>query len=403
MHLIDNYNDMLGGSWEGKGELTNLGKRQHYEIGLKTRKRYSFFLENEYNPKEVLIYSTEYNRSMMSVGQQLLGLYNNINYSDHEFNFTDFQNNDIEDLNLIIPPINLFMINEENDIKKNKYENIFKGLFDCKYASNQIVKNWKEPNDIMKNIVKDFITDYYKILKKEFKDINRKKIKTVKGLDKFCDCFLSIYYDETQKHILNKFEKYGKNINKIKETCDDYIFNIFLYIRNGGYATNNYLITISPVIKKVINWMDIRISKNDNLYSDYDEPKLVLFSGHDSSLSEMQHFMKTGFNIDFEYTEYASTQTFELRKYGDLFYVEVYYNDRLKMNITYEEFKQHISKIAMSDEKIFNLCYRNNFKEKIVTLLVFLIIILLIALFFINRRYKLKRKDLIYQKVIQIM
>ena len=91
VHLINDYNDMLGGNWEGKGELTNLGRRQHYEIGLKTRKRYSFFLENDYNPKEVLIYSTEYNRTMMSVGQQLLGLYNNINYTDHDYNFSDFQ------------------------------------------------------------------------------------------------------------------------------------------------------------------------------------------------------------------------------------------------------------------------------------------------------------------------
>jgi len=403
LHLIDNYNDMLGGNWEGKGELTNLGRRQHYEIGLKTRKRYSFFLENEYNPKEVLIYSTEYNRTMMSVGQQLLGLYNNINYSDHDYNFSDFQNNDIEDINTIIPPINLFMVNEGNDIKKNRYENIFKGLFDCEYASNQIIKNWKEPNDIMKNIVKDFIKDYYRILRKEFKDINRKKIKTVKGLDKFCDCYLSIYYDDDQKYILDKFKKHGKNITEIKEICDNYIYNIFLYIRNGGYATDNYLITISPVIRKVINWMDIRIAKNNNYSSDYDEPKLVLYSGHDSSLSEMQHFLKTGFNIDFEYTEYASTQTFELRKYGDLFYVEVYYNDRLKMNITYEEFKQHITKIAMSDEKIFNLCYRNKFKEIMIILLGFAIFSLIIVLIFIYRRYKLKSKDLSCQKVIQIM
>ena len=179
--------------------------------------------------------------------------------------------------------------------------------------------------------------------------------------------------------------------------------SIFLYIRNGGYATDNYLITISPVIKKVINWMDIRIAKNNNLNSDYDEPKLVLFSGHDSSLSEMQHFLKTGFNIDFEYTEYASTQTFELRKYGNLFYVEIYYNDRLKMNITYEEFKQRITKIVMSDEKIFSLCYTNKYKDKIIILLVFAITTLLILLLFINRRLKLQSKELASQKIIQIV
>lgn len=391
LYLIDDYNDMLGGNWPVKGELTKLGKRQLYEIGLRNRKRYSNFICKEYDPKEVLIYSTNYDRSIMSAQQQLLGLFNNITYPN--INFTDFPNNDFENINQIIPPINLFTVNENNNIKENKFENLFKGIFDCRYSRELYEKNWDKPNSIMINMLNDFLKEYYKILKKEFKDINRKKIKTIRGFDKFCDCFISIYNEESHKYILDKFTRNGKNITRIKEICDNYLYNIFLYIRNGGYATNNYLISISPVIRKVIDWMFLRLNKNNNFLAEYGKPKFVLFSGHDSSLSEMQHFLNVAFNIDYEYTEYGSTQLFELRKYGNLFYVEVYYNDKLKMNITFEEFKNRAENISMSDKEIFNICYRKKRESYIFylkILLSFILIILLIVIgYLVMRTYNI--------------
>ena len=38
LYFIDNNTDILGGKWHMKGELTKLGRRQHYEIGLKKEK-----------------------------------------------------------------------------------------------------------------------------------------------------------------------------------------------------------------------------------------------------------------------------------------------------------------------------------------------------------------------------
>ena len=100
LFLLDDHEDMLGGKWVGKGMLTKLGKRQHYELGLKIRKKYPNFLNNEYDPREVLFYSTNYSRAILSAESLLLGLYNNISYQN--FNFTDINNNDNEIMNLII-------------------------------------------------------------------------------------------------------------------------------------------------------------------------------------------------------------------------------------------------------------------------------------------------------------
>ena len=104
--------------------------------------------------------------------------------------------------------------------------------------------------------------------------------------------------------------------------------------------------------------MQVRAEQNNNFSAEYSEPKFVLYSGHDSTLFEMQSFLKKAFNIDFEYVDFASTQLFELRQYNYIFYVEIYYNDKLKMNITFDEFKKRIDKTLMDDNKVYNICYR---------------------------------------------
>ena len=222
----------------------------------------------------------------------------------------------------------------------------------------------------------------------------------------FCDVYISVYYDEDNKYILNKFNENGKNATKLREICDNYLYNHFVHIRNGGHAKNNAIISVSPIIKRIINWMEVRINKNNNFSADYDEPKFVLFSGHDSTLFEMQHLLKNAFNIDFEYTKFASTQLFEIRKYGDLFYVEVYYNDRLKMNITFDEFKKGIENNVMSDKEIYDICYKAQKELKlflIIISLIIVIVILLISFIFIIRKIYIETKDSNYQKVIQIV
>lgn len=246
--------------------------------------------------------------------------------------------------------------------------------------------------------------DYYNIIIKEFENVDSQGIKTAKGFDKFCDVYLSNYY-ENNKNVLNKFKKHGKSLKKIKNICDTYLYNHFIYVRNGGHAINNPIISQSPTFKKMIDWMDIRSDQNNNFAVSYTEPKLVLYSGHDSTLFELQSVLNKSFNIEYENTYFGSTQLYEIRKYQDVYYIEIYYDDRLKMNITFEEFKNRINSNLMNDEEIYNICYEK--KEelyikygKIVmeVILIFLTIVLLVIINTINS----KNTDLNSMKIIQI-
>ena len=61
-----------------RGELTQVGKRQHYLIGQQVRDKYikeKKLLSERYNPKEVLVRSTNMNRTIESALSQLVGLY----------------------------------------------------------------------------------------------------------------------------------------------------------------------------------------------------------------------------------------------------------------------------------------------------------------------------------------
>lgn len=59
----------------GFGQLTNKGINRHYELGKWFRNRYSSFLPEQYSPNDILIRSTDVDRTLMSAAANLAGLY----------------------------------------------------------------------------------------------------------------------------------------------------------------------------------------------------------------------------------------------------------------------------------------------------------------------------------------
>ena len=75
---VKNGIDVYKEKWIKNGELTDIGKRQLYLLGVKVRKRYidEFkLLSREYNPQEIYIRSTDHNRTIESIYSFLQGLY----------------------------------------------------------------------------------------------------------------------------------------------------------------------------------------------------------------------------------------------------------------------------------------------------------------------------------------
>ncbi|XP_036143720.1 prostatic acid phosphatase isoform X2 [Monomorium pharaonis] len=57
------------------GELTNIGKLEHLQLGRWLRKRYFNFLSDVYSPYEIYVQSTDVDRTLMSAESNLAGLY----------------------------------------------------------------------------------------------------------------------------------------------------------------------------------------------------------------------------------------------------------------------------------------------------------------------------------------
>ena len=376
-----NNTDILNGKWQNKGELSNLGRIQHYIIGAKNKLRYKNFLNSEYDPKEIKILSTNYNRTINSAQMQLLGLF-------HDMSYFNISNNDIigeekidPNLNSIIPPINLFEFHKEDN--KEVFDILYTEKFTCPLFRENILKNVGEINtfETFNNIRNNFSEKYSNVLLTEF---NLNDTKTHNGMYNFCDAFITNFFDEGNNRLnLDKLEQKYKyvNLTDILNICYSYFKEYFFRIEGERHAEINGRLSMSKTFKKIINIMKDRSNNENQNYINYNSPKLLLYSGHDDTLTQMQMFLKACFNIEYEWIPYASTQLFELRKYGDIFYVEIYYNDRLKLNITFKEFYDEITKKIISDKEIYEMCYKNKFSYRLNKIIYYLII--LICLFII--------------------
>jgi hypothetical protein len=120
----------------------------------------------------------------------------------------------------------------------------------------------------------------------------------------------------------------------------------------------------SRPIRKLIKWVDQRIELDKKGQSDKivsGSPKFTIYSGHDSSISTFEMFMKHAFGTKFIFPSFCSTILFELHKNEEknIYEIKYFVNDEMLLNINYDDFKRKVLDIIWNEKKIEKFCQFN--------------------------------------------
>ena len=383
------YLDYLLEHWENPGELTGMGQRMHYLLGIRNRLRYieeENFLSETFNPHEILIYSTCINRTIISASSQLQGLYpqyinkgesiteTQIEKSIPQVNIdNDIIKNEIKNLNnyslpysMILAPIRMINNNE----KKMRLYDIDK----CKEKTVEIKKNNGLTLDTLINVIKEFKEKYEEKLKKFY---GKEENYDLGFLDNFCDAFISGY---TEGKELEKLKEVGIYPDDLNDFCDKFqVLNFRDWILGDKNHSVAHLES-SKLMAEFIHYMKERVDadiNNENIdlkYDDYSRPKMLMISGHDTTISCFEIFLMEAFGKDlnfYRYPKFASQIAFEVvrkdenkngKNYND-YTINYYFDDDLFLTISMQEFIDKVTPQIWDDKKINEFCGYDNGKN----------------------------------------
>ena len=312
------YNpDYFGNPNPNPTALTPYGALQHLQIGQRYRERYANFLNLSFDAKQMYVRSSDIERVLISTLKELEGLFGRVIGKEY-----------VDVINAGHNFWNLFQLNDTEHQELDKYLN---------YCNNK--KRRRLPN----------INQIFPILKECFGK-NKAPNPAV-----FCDNVFSAYHDYAYG---NDSEN---NIGKCGREKADKMFEFCINHSNGGRGWDEkaaYMFYI--LFQNLFKYMFNAIEGTSDL-------KMVMIGGHDITLAPFMDFL-SGLKIVPRniYPFYAFNIVFELRKYSDEFYIEIYYIDVLKYNETLETFKDTLDNSKYSN--LYNMCGLPPWKEEIITI-----------------------------------
>lgn len=380
-YYYTNYVDYVFEKWENPGELTGIGQRMHYLLGIRNRIRYineNNFLSERFDPHEILIYSSCINRTINSVSAQLQGLYpqfikqgETLTEEQEECSKPqvsidyDIITEEIKNLNKSALP-NSMILAPVRMINKNERKIRLYDTEGCKTKAKEIRKKNEQTLESLINIVKRFNDNYGETLNKFY---GKNESYDISFIDNFCDAYISSYTD--QRDML-EFQKTEINLEELITFCYEYQK---LSFRDWLLGDNNHSIAhleTSVLMKEFIHYMKQRIDADikkediDSHYNDYSKPKMMMIS-HDTTLSCFEIFLMEALQKDldfYRYPDFAAQMAFEVttndnnadgKNYNNYF-VNYYFNDELLFNLTVEDFINKITPNIWSDKQINEYC-----------------------------------------------
>ena len=421
--LDSNFKDFSNHTWIGQNELTGVGLRQSTLIGFRDKIRYieeKKLISDIYDPRDILVYSSENNRTLMSANALLHGLFppgtgptidpslvdravppvNSELYKEEKDRLDSCNNTALPD-RMSLVPVHVYFDHEFF----TQYETSKK----CKSLNTYEEKN-KKREDVV-NFLKEMNRKYYNIDK-----IFPNQGKTLEDYEfayTFFDTLLSLYYEAADEFdtIIKLLNMDGKEEDVIND-CKEFLFNknIVGYGIDNDKDFINYL--ISPLFNKIIHFIDLKISKDsskEESYHGYDLPKYYLISAVGNTCGTFMSFMNKYFNTSIKPVEYGVNLHLELylkNKTGEPitennYILEYYYNDEFLLSIPYTEFKQKIKNELYNSSEIINFCSLKEEEEDDTNYYLIgtiiggvIVVILLIVIIIVFRKRKLENDDI---------
>ena len=347
-------------SFKLPGELTSVGMRQHFILGAELRKEYienQEFLSSFYDPREIYVRSSDYNRTIMSALSQLSGLYpigtgpkvsNDISYEHTlppytkiDYNITAFNDFSIMGGVQVIPVHTV--PDTEDRVLLGEHSDI------C-----PINKKWfdeQKNSELYIEIYKEFENNTIATLKKALNLTGNIDLGTISGIN---DVFLNDIF--ANKPLPDLLDDVFKNMTYI------YTMNL-LYTYFGGVNQRKFIPT--PLFTEILGHFENKILNKTS-------KKWVMYSAHDSTLGYVYTLLnissyechlqlwktnKTDSMNCAGYPLYASNVLIELHSGEDNGYIVKikvngeYYNicERNQKTCDWKEFSQRIKNVMVKN------------------------------------------------------
>lgn len=385
---LEKHQDYIFDQWDRPGELTGMGQRMHYLLGLRNRERYvtqTGFLSEKFDPHEMLIYSSCFNRTLLSVASQLQGLYPQseklgetldeeqrkkakprVALSQRVEGVAEQLGDQALPDYMTLAPIR--MINHLE--KKIIIYDIPKCLFRRDEWRQKNIENVPTLNETVDLFNTKYLPDIKYLYENYIKDDTGYDIHFV---DNFCDAYIAGYTEG------KKMENFTWN-DTVKEELLKYCYNFgALNFRDWISGDENRTLAtmeVSKLLREFMHYAKERIDasiKGENIsekLEDYSRPKMLLISGHDSTISTWEMFFGKIFANNnatafYRYPYFATQIALEIYIDKDAnksvysnYKIRYFFNDEQvpELDMSFEEFVNNITNELWSDERIDEYC-----------------------------------------------
>jgi len=368
-HVLDEQgNDPWGEHWDAPGELTPVGSRMHYILGMKNRDTYKEFLPKHFDTS-VYISSSDYNRTMQSVQSQMQGLYPP--YTGPSL--TRFQRKTAYAINDYKGKLEQYQKSAGRySIKKGVQTfpvhlfprddpmfNFFYHPFRCAAYAKMIGEN--QHADKVKKWFKGYVAEYGDILTSLLGKSKEELESDYMYTFSLMDAFISDLQDGRE---LNKAKEAGLDLQAFNKTAYDFSELDILDSWNGDKEGFFARWTGSLLLPEVIQWMEHRIEADaagDMGYHGFHTPRFGIFSTHDVTVGSMLTVLNIAFGTEKMYTPYACDMIMELHHTGDAheesnYEVHLEYNGHHLKTVPFPEFREKLQAIFYTPEQIQEKC-----------------------------------------------